>query len=367
LISSKTSRTITIILVVIFTLNFLPTTVHSNDDDELSIQIAIGNINWSYSAPNRLTVKLAIKVSYYGESPPEEVFITPSIPDLNPDNVDSFYYLVKPLGPWVEINPNYWVLNSTIDNENLPNFAQYHFSLITDNEWPNQKWGEVVIFVGHSATTISGDDNSHIKGKFVTVNKNPELYNYYWLWANMPLSNQSIMLPEQDGSQNSQSKIGTFFSLVLSHELTKVESFSYLPPLLNFGYPLLFLLFTIIAIISTLFDKKLLIGTLLAIDVALIGHLFTTKFWISDYIPVWERAINFKIDGCLFLLLTLFVVIVVIYILGIPIYSRLTSFLENKLQRKSKKKRKKNKSYKNKIAKCALVDSLKRSRWSSKR
>lgn len=108
------------------------------------------------------------------------------------------------------------------------------------------------------------------------------------------------------------------------------------------------MLFTIIAIISTLIDKKLLIGTLLTIDVTLIVHLFTTKFWISDYMPVWERAINFKIDGCLFLLLTLFVVIVVIYILGIPIYSRLISFLENKLQRKSKKKRKNNKSKKKK-------------------
>ncbi len=233
-----------------------------------------------------------------------------------------------------------------MDNENLAHLPAYQFSLVVDNDWPNEKWGDVIIFLAHTPRTISGGVNSQIRGKLVTVNENPDLHDYYWLWANMPLSNESVILHEKGATPTSDDPIGTYFSLVMSHELTSAESFSHLPFLLNVVYPLLSLLFIFVAIISTIKDSKRLIGTLLTIDVTLIIFLLTMKYWISDYVPVWERSINSTIDSRLLWMVILLVVIVFIYMFARIAYSKLMDVVKRiKNNEKHKKTRTKHKKH----------------------
>ena len=202
----------------------------------LLIELGIRQITWSYSDQQHLNVGLDVKVTYSGSSPPKGVYLTVSLPDIDPNHIGSMLDLTATLGPWISIENNEWVLNLTRDSKNLGHLPEYKFSIVKNETWPNEEYGNVVIFSAYTARTVDENISSQTKAILRTINDRPDENYYYWLWANMP-TNTSIMMHKEGADPTPDDPQGNFFSLVLNHNLTKVSSFSYVPLLFNTVYP----------------------------------------------------------------------------------------------------------------------------------
>lgn len=323
----------------------------TQNTDELLIEIAIREINWSYSGQesNSINVGLDVIVSYFGTDPPKAVFLSHTLDSTDADQSNATLFdLTEAFGPWVVTGNNRWGLNQTRAPQNLGHLPEYFFSFDDNQIWPNERLN-TEIFSAFTLRRISGKINTQITPRITTVNIHPEEHDYYWLWVNTLSINPSGF--KASAINYTDEPRGCFFSLVLSHELTIADSFEYVPLLLTIVYPALMVLLLFAVILSTLKYFKWIIGSVLTINFAMIVLLFTIQSQIKDYVPFWENSIYSAFLGCFMYLIILLAITIIVALIGKSNFNRGYSFAKIRLNRiyislKKKIGRKKSKSKK---------------------
>jgi hypothetical protein len=204
---------------------------------------------------------------------------------------------------------------------------EFEFPFKKTGEWPNEIYN-VTIFSAYSDRTINGTVNS-LSSSLGTSNRKSEDKYYYFLKTNM-LSTEDIIIYPEERSPTPDDPHGRFFSLVLTHENTVAMSFSYLPIILHWMYPIILLFIIIVdicvvvAVVIMRRFKKIgypsVIESPITIGLSLLvtlftGTLFTLRFWIKDFLPPWEGDVYASMD--LFLIWVFGVIMFTILMLSI--------------------------------------------------
>lgn len=337
--SIRIGRIVVVSLIVCLNFSIFSEATFGENQNKLLVELGIRQINWAYSDPQHLSVGLDVKVTYAGSDPPKGVYLTASLASTDPNQIGSMLDLTESLGPWISIGNNQWVLNLTKDNQNLGHLPDYRFSFEKGGNWPNERLNDVIIFSAYTPRTISGKVNPPIAASLTTVNEHPDEHYYYWLWANMPTEG-SVILHKEGAEPTPDDPQGCFFSLVLSHELTKAYSFNYVPLLLNTVYPVLMLFLFCAAIFSIIKYYKWIIGSLITVNFSMIILLLTIQFWVKDYVPFWETAVYSTTNDRLMWLLILLATTIIIALIGRPRFARILVSARNRLKKNSDERRK---------------------------
>jgi len=290
--------------------------------DELYVELKFTGTGYQTDKKDSALITFTLSIVFVGDSPPKHLkignIIRPPVSNNSiADIMDKSYLVTAILGPWIKIHDNMWVLRGIENGSDLRELPPFVFPLNTTNKkWPNEEL-QSFLYVGYSYLRLNNktDKNVHLNVIVNTPNPNDVFYHivdvsYEEKWDPFYYRSEIWHVSEH--------------KLILSHKNTQAMTFSFLPFLIEYVYPIflsIFLIADIFYVLRRLHKISRIIsninvnmGNLLRTELAVLGTLITFLITTKDMIPYWYSQIYSDMNE---LLLCLVGIIIITFIVSL--------------------------------------------------